>query len=106
MALILVTGAAGFIGSSVSRALLARGDSVLGVDNLNAYYDVTLKEARLARLSAEKNFSFRKLDIADRDNMLKLAAEFPANGRHHSPGGAGGRAPFPDRPLYLCHGPM
>jgi nucleoside-diphosphate-sugar epimerase len=53
MALILVTGAAGFIGSSVSRALLARGDSVIGVDNLNAYYDVTLKDARLKRLEAE-----------------------------------------------------
>lgn len=73
MAKILVTGAAGFIGAAVSHALLARGDAVLGVDNLNAYYDIGLKEARLARLDAEKNFSFAKADIADKDAMMKLA---------------------------------
>ena len=76
MARILLTGAAGFIGAAVTRALLARGDCVIGVDNLSSYYDVTLKEARLKTLSAEKNFIFRKLDIADRDGILKLAAEF------------------------------
>ena len=76
MATILVTGAAGFIGSAVACALAARGDKVVGVDNLNAYYDVKLKEARLARLAAEKNFSFRKCDISDRGEMMKLAAEF------------------------------
>ena len=48
---ILVTGAAGFIGSALSGRLLARGDELLGVDNLNAYYDVSLKQARLARLT-------------------------------------------------------
>jgi UDP-glucuronate 4-epimerase len=73
LAKILVTGAAGFIGAAVSHALLARGDAVLGVDNLNAYYDIGLKEARLARLDAEKNFSFAKADIADKDAMMKLA---------------------------------
>ena len=77
MARILLTGAAGFIGSSVSRALLARGDQIVGVDNLNTYYDVTLKEARLKALTANPNFSFRKLDVADRDGILKLADEFP-----------------------------
>ena len=77
MATILVTGAAGFIGSSVSRALLARGDHVIGVDNLNAYYDVTLKDARLARLTADKNFTFHKLDVSDKDGILKLADENP-----------------------------
>ena len=77
MATILVTGAAGFIGAAVSGALLARGDQIVGIDNLNAYYDVSLKEARLARLTADKNFAFRKLDVADRDGMLKLADEFP-----------------------------
>ena len=76
MATILVTGAAGFIGAAVSRALLARGDSVVGVDNLNAYYDVALKEARLKPLKADRNFRFHKLDIADRDAMLKLADEY------------------------------
>src|ERR1700722_19713368 len=76
MARILLTGAAGFIGAAVTRALLTRGDCVIGVDNLSSYYDVTLKEARLKSLSAEKNFIFHKRDIADRDGILKLAAEF------------------------------
>ena len=74
LARILVTGAAGFIGSAVCGALLARGDAVLGVDNLSDYYDVRLKEARLARLAAHKDFSFCKADIADKDAMLALAA--------------------------------
>ncbi len=69
MAKILVTGAAGFIGAAVAEALLARGDAVLGVDNLNAYYDVGLKEARLARLAAHKQFHFIKLDISDPDQL-------------------------------------
>jgi UDP-glucuronate 4-epimerase len=73
LARILVTGAAGFIGAAVCGALLARGDTVLGVDNLSDYYDVRLKDARLARLAAHKNFSFRKADIADKDAMLALA---------------------------------
>ena len=75
MAKILVTGAAGFIGAAVSDALLARGDSVTGIDNLNAYYDVGLKRARLARLTAQKAFSFRQGDIADKDAMLALAGD-------------------------------
>jgi len=62
---ILVTGAAGFIGSYVSRALLARGETVIGVDNLNPYYPVSLKKARLEPLNAEAAFTFRELDIAD-----------------------------------------
>lgn len=74
LAKILVTGAAGFIGAAVCHALLARGDQVLGVDNLSDYYDVGLKEARLARLRPEKNFSFRKADIADKDAMMALTA--------------------------------
>jgi UDP-glucuronate 4-epimerase len=69
---ILVTGAAGFIGSALSLRLLARGDEVVGVDNLNDYYDVTLKEARLARLTGQKGFSFHKLDVADRPAMVEL----------------------------------
>jgi UDP-glucuronate 4-epimerase len=75
---ILVTGAAGFIGSSVAGALLARGEEVLGVDNLNDYYDVGLKQARLARLTAQPGFRFRQLDISDREAMLAPAAEFAA----------------------------
>lgn len=62
---VLVTGAAGFIGSYVCRRLLDRGDEVIGVDNLNDYYDLRLKEARLARLEGRPGFSFHRLDIAD-----------------------------------------
>jgi UDP-glucuronate 4-epimerase len=76
--MILVTGAAGFIGSQVTKALLARGDAVLGVDSINDYYDVALKQARLSELEGNKAFQFRKLDISDRDTMLALAKEFPA----------------------------
>src|ERR1700761_2077979 len=77
MATVLVTGAAGFIGSSVSHALLARGDTVIGIDNLNDYYDVTLKEARLARLTSQSGFTFRKLDVSDQDGVHRLAEDFP-----------------------------
>jgi UDP-glucuronate 4-epimerase len=69
---ILLTGAAGFIGFHVAKALLERGDRVVGVDNLNDYYDVRLKEARLALLSAYSGFVFAKLDVADRDGVFAL----------------------------------
>jgi UDP-glucuronate 4-epimerase len=69
---ILVTGAAGFIGFHVAKALLERGERVLGVDNLNAYYDVSLKQARLVRLCAFPGFTFIKLDVAERDAVLGL----------------------------------
>jgi UDP-glucuronate 4-epimerase len=75
---VLVTGAAGFIGFHVSQALIARGDTVIGIDNLNDYYDVSLKEARLKALQVHanaKNFQFIKLDIADIQAMLNLFAE-------------------------------
>ncbi|MDR3448255.1 MAG: NAD-dependent epimerase/dehydratase family protein [Alphaproteobacteria bacterium] len=70
---VLVTGAAGFIGYHVAEALLARGGEVIGVDNLNDYYDVALKEARLDALWAHTNFSFHKFNIADKEAMLPLA---------------------------------
>ena len=69
---VLVTGAAGFIGFHVAKALLVRGDEVVGIDNLNDYYDVRLKEARLAELRRFADFSFVELDIADRDGVLAL----------------------------------
>ena len=72
---VLVTGAAGFIGYHVSQRLLARGDEVVGVDNVNDYYDPKLKEARLARLYAADGFRFERLDIADADGMRRLFAE-------------------------------
>ncbi len=66
---ILVTGAAGFIGYHVCQKLLARGESVLGIDNLNNYYDVNLKKARLAQLTPHKMFEFKLIDIADQQAM-------------------------------------
>ena len=73
---ILVTGAAGFIGSALSLRLLARGDDVLGVDNLNDYYDVTLKQARLDRLTPHPTFKFAKLSIEDRPALEKAFHDF------------------------------
>jgi UDP-glucuronate 4-epimerase len=72
---ILVTGAAGFIGFHVARRLLSDGRDVVGIDNLNAYYDPRLKEARLAELARHENFRFYKLDLGDRDGMADLFAD-------------------------------
>ena len=72
---ILVTGAAGFIGFHLSRRLLKEGNAVVGLDNLNPYYDVTLKEARLSLLEKESTFSFIRADIADRQAVASLFAE-------------------------------
>jgi UDP-glucuronate 4-epimerase len=74
---ILVTGVAGFIGFHVAKRLLDRGDSVIGLDNVNDYYDVHLKEARLAELTLHKTFSFVKLDLANRNGMRDLFADEP-----------------------------
>jgi UDP-glucuronate 4-epimerase len=74
---VLLTGAAGFIGYHVAEALLARGDTVVGVDNLNAYYEVSLKQARLAQLTSKPGFSFVRADISDREAMASLAASHP-----------------------------
>jgi UDP-glucuronate 4-epimerase len=72
---ILVTGAAGFIGFHVARRLAAEGRAVIGLDNLNAYYDPALKQARLDELAKERNFRFVRLDLADRAGMAALFAE-------------------------------
>src|SRR5665213_806596 len=64
---ILLTGAAGLIGSHVAEALLARGEPVIGVDSLNDYYDPRLKQARLDRLVAHPGFAFHRLDVSDRE---------------------------------------
>jgi UDP-glucuronate 4-epimerase len=69
---ILLTGAAGFIGFHVAGTLLKRGERVVGIDNLNDYYDVTLKEARLASLRAYPGFAFAKLNVADREGVFRL----------------------------------
>jgi UDP-glucuronate 4-epimerase len=70
----LVTGAAGFIGSHVSTALLERGEDVIGLDNLNTYYTIQLKHDRLARLTARDKFRFEQCDLADRDRLTSLCA--------------------------------
>lgn len=72
---ILVTGSAGFIGFHLARRLLARGDEVVGVDNLNAYYEPPLKEARLKLLEAEPRYRHARLDLAEREGMAALFAE-------------------------------
>jgi len=72
---VLVTGAAGFIGFHTARALLDRGDEVIGFDNLNAYYDVSLKEARLEQLKPRNDFHFIKGDLADRPAVERLFGE-------------------------------
>ena len=69
---VLVTGVAGFIGHHLALRLLARGDSIVGIDNLNDYYDVTLKENRLKRFPTDAKFSFRKLDITNRADIHSL----------------------------------
>jgi UDP-glucuronate 4-epimerase len=72
---VLVTGAAGFIGFHVARRLLAAGRDVVGIDNLNAYYDPRLKEARLAELARQEKFRFHRLDLVDRDSIAELFAD-------------------------------
>jgi UDP-glucuronate 4-epimerase len=70
--MILVTGAAGFIGYHVTQQLLAEGEQVLGIDNLNSYYDPALKQARLERLLQHNSFAFQKMDVSDPDAILPL----------------------------------
>jgi UDP-glucuronate 4-epimerase len=72
---VLVTGSAGFIGAAVSERLLARGDRVIGIDNLDPYYDVELKKARLARLTGDDGFLDVRIDIADREALADVFAK-------------------------------
>ena len=89
---VLLTGAAGFIGYHTAEALLDRGERVIGVDIVNDYYDVALKEARLARLTGRDGFSFYRVDIADQDAMIALVASNPdINGIIHLAAQAGVR---------------
>jgi nucleoside-diphosphate-sugar epimerase len=74
---ILVTGAAGFIGYHVAEALLGRDEIVIGIDDLNPYYDVRLKEARLDRLRTKRNFVFHQSDIADRHAIMLISERHP-----------------------------
>ena len=99
---IVVTGAAGFIGFHTARALLERGDRVIGIDNLNDYYEVGLKEARLDRLRAYSGFRFVRLDIADRDQVFAVIEGDPdITGIIHLAGQAGVRHSLVDPYAYI-----
>ena len=98
---ILVTGAAGFIGSYVSQILLNRGDVVYGVDNLNDYYDPQLKRDRLAQFENHPNFTFQKLDIADADAVAQLFADFAPDAVVHLAAQAGVRYSLENPRAYI-----
>ena len=99
---VLLTGAAGFIGYHTATALLARGDRVIGVDNLNTYYDVRLKQARLELLRRHAGFAFHACDIADRDAMFALAIAHPGvTGVVHLAAQAGVRHSLVDPYAYV-----
>ena len=72
---ILVTGSSGFIGFHLSKRLLGQGNSVVGIDNLNEYYDVNLKKSRLNELKGDPEFIFHKLDLVDRNGIEKIFSE-------------------------------
>ena len=99
---VLVTGAAGFIGSHVAAALLDGNEPVIGVDNLNDYYEVSLKEARLANLQSRPGFTFARLDIADRGAVFALVDRRPEIDRIvHLAAQAGVRHSLVDPWIYL-----
>src|SRR5579883_2216169 len=98
---VLLTGVAGFIGYHVARALLARGERVVGIDDCNPYYDVRLKEARLGQLARSPGFVFHRLDITDREAVLSLfAAEAAAEQVVHLAAQAGVRYALVDPYSY------
>jgi UDP-glucuronate 4-epimerase len=98
---ILVTGAAGFIGYHVARRLLERGEVVVGLDNLNRYYDVRLKQARLAQLKPFARFTFHKLDLTDRNGLAKLFARYRFRRVVHLAAQAGVRYSLVDPHAYV-----
>jgi UDP-glucuronate 4-epimerase len=101
VAKVLVTGAAGFIGSALALRLLERGDSVCGIDNLNDYYEVSLKKARLARLEKNPAFRFRLLDVVDRKGMQELFSNERFDAVVHLAAQAGVRYSIENPALYI-----
>ncbi|NHK28456.1 NAD-dependent epimerase/dehydratase family protein [Parvularcula flava] len=98
---ILLSGAAGFIGSHVAQALLARGEAVIGIDNLNGYYDVSLKQARLTQLMGQDGFTFHKIDIADRQALKTLFAKTHIDRIVHLAAQAGVRYSIENPDVYV-----
>lgn len=98
---VLVTGAAGFIGHSVAKALLGRGEQVLGVDNCNEYYDPRLKAMRLADLDGVSGFSFKKVDIADFEALKAATSERPITRIVHLAAQAGVRYSIENPAAYV-----
>lgn len=98
---ILVTGAAGFIGSAFAYKILQQGESVVGVDNLNDYYDVNLKRSRLSRLTDYSNFTFEKLDISDRGAVSSLFEKYRFSKALHLAAQAGVRYSIECPELYI-----
>lgn len=97
----LVTGAAGFIGAAVSVRLLTRGEKVIGVDNLNDYYDIRLKESRLDRISGQDGFHFEKLDLADNESVKALFCRHNINRVLHLAAQAGVRYSLERPDVYV-----
>lgn len=98
---ILVTGTAGFIGSTLTHKLLARGDEVIGVDNVNDYYEVSLKEARLARLTSQKGFTEVRAGVEDREAMSSVFAKFKPQRVVHLAAQAGVRYSLENPHAYI-----
>ena len=100
---VLVTGAAGFIGAATARALLERGDDVVGIDNINDYYDPALKQARLARLTGDfgDRFRFERVDFSDADELKRVGEAYPIDGIVHLGAQAGVRYSIDNPQAYV-----